>query len=156
MKNTKWMKEMTSAELAEAIKNGTDTVIIPGGAYEVYGPQLPLGSDTIVSLAVCERVAAKTNAIIGPCFEVGESASLYQFPGTIKIMPDTNYRVMEDIIDSLASAIEQMVNDEEYQKDCENLQFTPLYMDPTKVAEYETEYYDFLNGMADTIQSDTF
>lgn len=64
MKNTKWMKEMTSAELAEAIKNGTDTVIIPGGAYEVYGPQLPLGSDTIVSLAVCERVAAKTNAII--------------------------------------------------------------------------------------------
>ena len=30
MKNTKWMKEMTSAELAEAIKNGTDTVIIPG------------------------------------------------------------------------------------------------------------------------------
>ena len=102
MKNTKWMKEMTSAELAEAIKNGTDTVIIPGGAYEVYGPQLPLGSDTIVSLAVCERVAAKTNAIIGPCFEVGESASLYQFPGTIKIMPDTYYRVMEDIIDSLA------------------------------------------------------
>ena len=62
----------------------------------------------------------------------------------------------QDIIDSLASAIEQMVNDEEYQKDCENLQFTPLYMDPTKVAEYETEYYDFLNGMADTIQSDTF
>ena len=62
----------------------------------------------------------------------------------------------QDIIDSLASAIEQMVNDEAYQKDCENLQFTPLYMDPTKVAEYETEYYDFLNGMADTIQSDTF
>lgn len=62
----------------------------------------------------------------------------------------------QDIIDSLASAIEQMVNDEEYQKDCENLQFTPLYMDPTKVAEYEAEYYDFLNGMADTICSDTF
>lgn len=62
----------------------------------------------------------------------------------------------QDIIDSLASAIEQMVNDEEYQKDCENLQFTPLYMDPTQAAEYETEYYDFLNGMADTIRSDTF
>ena len=62
----------------------------------------------------------------------------------------------QDIINSLASAIEQMVNDEEYQKDCENLQFPPLYMDPTKVAEYEAEYYDFLNGMADTIQSDTF
>ena len=48
-----------------------------------------------------------------------------------------NMDTPQDIIDSLASAIEQMVNDEEYQKDCENLQFTPLYMDPTKVAEYE-------------------
>ena len=101
MKNTKWMKEMTSAELAEAVQSGIDTVIIPGGAYEVYGPQLPLGSDSIVSAAICERVAAKTNAIIGPFFEVGESASLYGFPGTIKILPDTYYRVMEDIVNSL-------------------------------------------------------
>ena len=101
MKNTKWMKEMTSAELAEAVKNGTDTVIIPGGAFEVYGPQLPLGSDSIVAKAICERVAAKTTAIIGPFFEVGESASLYGFPGTIKILPDTYYKVMEDIVNSL-------------------------------------------------------
>ena len=59
MKNTKWMKEMTSAELAEAVKSGINTVIIPGGAYEVYGPQLPLGSDSIVSKAICERVASR-------------------------------------------------------------------------------------------------
>lgn len=73
MTNTKWMKEMTSAELAEAVKT-CDTVIIPGGAIEVYGPHLPLGSDSIVSKAICERVAARTNAIIGPFIEVGESA----------------------------------------------------------------------------------
>lgn len=101
MKNTKWMKEMTSAELAEAVKH-CDTVIIPGGAIEVYGPQLPLGSDSIVSEAICERVAAQTNAIIGPFIEVGESATLYQFPGTIKIMPETYALMMRDIVDSLA------------------------------------------------------
>lgn len=100
MKNTKWMKEMTSAELAEAVKT-CDTVIIPGGAIEVYGPQLPLGSDSIVSKAICELVAEKTNAIIGPFIEVGESAALYQFPGTIKIMPETYSLMMRDIMDSL-------------------------------------------------------
>lgn len=62
----------------------------------------------------------------------------------------------QEIIDALASSIEQMVNDSTYQEDCENLQFAPLYMGPEEVAEYEQAYYDFLNGMADVIQSDTF
>ena len=44
MKNTNWMKEMSWTEFAER-KLSCDTVIIPGGAIEVYGPQLPLGSD---------------------------------------------------------------------------------------------------------------
>lgn len=100
MKNTKWMKEMTSAELNEAVKT-CDTVIIPGGAFEIYGPHLPLGSDSIVSKAICERIAEKTNAIIGPFIEVGESTSLYEFPGTIKIRPHTYALIMTDIIDSL-------------------------------------------------------
>ena len=100
MKNTRWMKEMTSMEFAEAVKT-CKTVIIPGGAFEIYGPQLPLGSDSIVSEAICERVAEKTNSIIGPFIEVGESASLYQFPGTIKIMPESYSLIMRDIIDSL-------------------------------------------------------
>ncbi len=100
MKNTKWMKEMSWTEFDE-IRKKCDTVIIPGGAIEVYGPHLPLGSDTIVSAAVCELVAEKTNAIIGPMFEMGESNSLAQFPGTIKILPETYAAVIRDIIDSL-------------------------------------------------------
>lgn len=100
MKNTKWMREMTSEEFTEAVKT-CDTVIIPAGAIEVYGPQLPLGSDSIVSDAICRRVAEKVNAIIGPFIEVGESAALYQFPGTIKIMPHTYSLMMTDIMNSL-------------------------------------------------------
>ena len=64
------MKEMSWTEFAER-KLSCDTVIIPGGAIEVYGPQLPLGSDSIVSKAICEMVAEKTNAMIGPFIEVG-------------------------------------------------------------------------------------
>lgn len=100
MKNTNWIKEMSWTEFVER-KAGCDTVIIPAGAIEVYGPQLPLGSDSIVSKAICEMVAEKTNAMIGPFIEVGESAALYGFPGTIKIMPQTYYLMMRDIMDSL-------------------------------------------------------
>lgn len=100
MKNTNWMKEMCWTEFAER-KLSCDTVIIPGGAIEVYGPQLPLGSDSIVSKAICEMVAEKTNAMIGPFIEVGESAALYGFPGTIKIMPQTYYLMMRDVMESL-------------------------------------------------------
>lgn len=100
MKNTKWIKEMSWTEFDE-IRKGCNTVIIPGGAIEVYGPHMPLGSDSIVSEAICTKVADKVNAVIGPMIEVGESAALYGFPGTIKIMPETYRLIMKDIIDSL-------------------------------------------------------
>ena len=100
MKPTKWMKEMSSQEFEEISKT-CDTVIIPGGAIEVYGPHMPLASDSIVSKAVSELVAEKTNAIIGPMIEVGESAALDMFPGTITIKPETYSAMMKDIIDSM-------------------------------------------------------
>ena len=100
MKNTKWMREMSSQEFEE-ISKSCDTVIIPGGAIEVYGPHMPLGSDSIVSEGICQLVAEKTNAIIGPMIEVGESAALGMFPGTIIIKPETYSAVMKDVIDSL-------------------------------------------------------
>lgn len=100
MKNTNWMKYMSWNEFDERRKE-CDTVIIPSGAVEEYGPHMPLGSDIIVSEAICERVAEKTNAVIAPVIEIGESENLFQFPGTVRLtMP--NYRAaMRDVLDSL-------------------------------------------------------
>jgi len=100
VKKTNWLKEMSWMDFDERRKI-CDTVIIPGGAIEVYGPHMPLGSDSIVSNAICERVAEKTNAIIGPMIEVGESAALGEFPGTIVVGPDTYTVIMKDILNSL-------------------------------------------------------
>lgn len=100
MKNTNWLKEMSWTEFDERRKT-CDTVIIPGGAIEVYGPHMPLGSDSIVSIAVCELIAEKTNSIIGPMIEVGESATLGLFPGTIVVKPETYAAMTKDIMDSL-------------------------------------------------------
>ena len=55
MENTNWIKLMSSSEFAER-KKTCDTVIIPVGATEVYGPHMPMGSDIIVAQDVAERL----------------------------------------------------------------------------------------------------
>lgn len=90
---------MSWVEFDEARKT-CDTVIIPGGAVEVYGPHMPLGSDIIVSEAICEIVASKVNALIAPVVEMGESAGLAQFPGTITLKPRTYEMIVRDMLDS--------------------------------------------------------
>lgn len=100
MENTNWIKLMSSSEFAER-KKTCDTVIIPVGATEVYGPHMPMGSDIIVAQDVAELVAAKTNAMIGPSLEVGESYSLTKYPGTLYLRPTTWMAVIEDFMASL-------------------------------------------------------
>lgn len=100
MENTKWIKYMSSSEFDEKRKT-CDTVIIPVGATEVYGPHLPMGSDILVAQAVAEKVADRVNAMIGPSLEVGESYSLSKYPGTLYLRPETWKAVVEDYMVSL-------------------------------------------------------
>lgn len=79
----------------------TKLAIIPSGAFEVYGPHLPLGTDTLVSCKIAEIVANNVTAIIGPTLEVGDSATLDEFPGTITIKPESFKNYMWDTLKSL-------------------------------------------------------
>lgn len=99
-KATYWLKEMSWREF-DHFRKQSDLVIIPGGATEVYGPHLPLGSDTLVSQAISERVAQRVNAVIAPMLEAGESKSLSAFPGTVVIRPLSYEAVYRDIIESM-------------------------------------------------------
>lgn len=74
------LREISWAKFDEIRKN-IDTVIIPSGAVEGYGPHMPLGSDIIAAEEIAFRVAEKTGAIIGPSIEVGDSRSQRTFPG---------------------------------------------------------------------------
>lgn len=100
MENTKWIKLMSSSEFDEKRKS-CNTVIIPVGAIEVYGPHMPMGSDIIVAQDIAERVADKVNAMIGPSLEVGESYSLSLYPGTLYLKPETWSMVISDYMESL-------------------------------------------------------
>ena len=62
---------------------------------------MPLGSDTLVSEALCKMVAEKANAVVGPCVEAGISQNLYGFPGTIYVRPESLKAVYRDIVESM-------------------------------------------------------
>ncbi len=100
MENTNWIKLMSSSEFDERRKT-CDTVIIPVGATEVYGPHLPMGSDILVAQAVADLVAKSVNAMVGPSLEVGESYSLSKYPGTLYLRPETWEAVVSDYMTSL-------------------------------------------------------
>jgi len=93
------IKYMTWMEFDKRRKE-TKTVIIPSGAIEVYGPHLPLGSDIIVAEKVAQLVAERTNAIVGPSVEIGESNGLYTFPGTLITKPENLKAIYKDICKS--------------------------------------------------------
>ena len=94
------MKYMTWQDFDEMRKQ-TKTVIFPSGAFEVYGPHMPLGADTLVSQALCKLVADKANAVVGPCVEAGISQNLYGFPGTVYVRPEHLKGVYRDFVESM-------------------------------------------------------
>lgn len=100
MKQVNYMKEMSCKTFVER-KKTTDLVIIPSGAFEVYGPHLPLGTDTLVANKIAGLVAERVNAIIGPVLEAGESSELEDFPGTITISSESFKQYLWDTLRSL-------------------------------------------------------
>jgi len=99
-KKTRYLKEMSWTEF-DSRREKTELIIIPSGAFEVYGPHLPLGTDTLVSEKISEIVAEKMNGLIGPTLEVGDSSALNEFPGTITIKPENFKEYMKDTVRSL-------------------------------------------------------
>ncbi|WP_145407892.1 creatininase family protein [Paenibacillus xylanexedens] len=100
MTQSRKLKEM-SWTLFEEYKKHTNLVIIPVGAIEVYGPHLPLGSDSLLADQLAKLVAERVGAIIGPTVEAGDSNVLNDFPGTITIRPESLKAYLGDIVHSL-------------------------------------------------------
>lgn len=76
-------------------------VIIPTGAVEVYGPHLPLASDTIVAQGVARLVAERMQGLCAPALPVGYSADLMSFPGTLNVSPEVFLNYLDGICRSL-------------------------------------------------------
>lgn len=77
-----------------------DTVLIPFGAVEVYGPHLPMGADGIATSALAREVAEHVPAFVAPLIPVGFSETLAEFPGTLSVTPESLVGYARDLSES--------------------------------------------------------
>ena len=72
----------------EALRQETQTVILPLGSLEEHGPHLPLGTDTFHALEVARRVARLRPVVVAPPLFYGMCRSTREHPGTVSISGD--------------------------------------------------------------------
>jgi creatinine amidohydrolase len=82
-------EELTSPAAGEPA--GTPVALLPVGAVEPHGPHAPLGTDTLISLAVCERAAQllqenpELRPLILPAVAYGVTDFSAGFPGSVGV-----------------------------------------------------------------------
>ncbi|MCS7386820.1 MAG: creatininase family protein [archaeon GB-1867-005] len=97
------LHEMTRSAFEEWLQSEKRPVaLIAVGSIEQHGPHLPLGTDTIWAVSVCEEIARRTNSIVvQPCWP-GFSPHHMEFKGTITFSAETLLRILLETIGSLA------------------------------------------------------
>lgn len=95
------MKEMNMVDYRREIAK-TRAMLLPLGAFEVWGPHLPIGADTLVAEEIANLLSERVGWIVGPCLPVGYSESLYfDEGGTINVRPESLKNYLLDIMESL-------------------------------------------------------
>lgn len=100
--------ELTSPQVAALLTAPRRPVLLlPVGAIEPHGPHAPLSTDPMISLGVCERVAARLadhpslQALILPPLPYGVTRCASAFPGAVHVSEDTLYAIVTDVCGSL-------------------------------------------------------
>ena len=77
-------------------------LLVPSGCIEYHGPHLPLGVDTLIVEALCERVAERVNAVVAPAFAYGPTGYAVTGPegGTVDVSTERFGRHVKDVLAS--------------------------------------------------------
>ena len=98
---TVFLEELTSTELAGAIKAGRTTIIVPIGGTEQNGPHIVLGKHNVRAKALAAKVAAALgNALVAPVIAYVPEGGIdpptghMRYPGTITVPVDAYRKVL--------------------------------------------------------------
>lgn len=95
--------DMTSPEVAKAVKEGYTTVVFSVGSNEQHGPCLAVSTDTVLGDVLALGIAEKLGkALKAPTINVGCSEHHMKFPGTITLRKETLQDVLRDYVSSLS------------------------------------------------------
>jgi creatinine amidohydrolase len=97
------MQHMTWPEVAKALEDGYNAVIVMLSSVEQHGPHLPLNTDSIIADELALRVARKLGkTMIAPVIRPGCSDHHLCLPGTISLRPQVVLEIIRDYCSSLA------------------------------------------------------
>lgn len=97
--------ELTSPEVGGAFEGGHRVGLLPVGATEQHGPHLPVGTDTIIATALCERAATLSDAIVLPSLAIGTSFGHgTAFPGTLSLSPESLSHLIRECLEWAAAS----------------------------------------------------
>jgi creatinine amidohydrolase len=95
------LAELTSPKL-DALRD--PIALWPVGAIEPHGPHAPLGTDTLISVGMCERAAARLDdAVVLPALPFGVTRYGAAFAGAIGISEDILRGMVLDVARSVAA-----------------------------------------------------
>jgi creatinine amidohydrolase len=93
-------REQLRASAAEAL------AVIPIGATEQHGPHLPTGTDFFtveaVALEAAKIASSEIPVIVTPALPFGSSDHHFVFGATLSLSTETYYRVLRELVESLA------------------------------------------------------
>jgi creatinine amidohydrolase len=91
------LDELTSPQLA-ALRERRPVALWPVGAVEPHGPHAPLGTDTLISVGICERAAQRLeDAVVLPPLQFGVTRYGAAFAGAVGISEATLRAVVLDV-----------------------------------------------------------
>ena len=83
--------------------------VLPLGAVEPHGPHAPLVTDTLISIGVSHRAAARLEGeipvLVLPPVHYGVTRYAGAFPGVVSISEDTLIRVVTEIADAVGTIV---------------------------------------------------
>lgn len=98
--NHQRLQELKWPDVKEYLEND-QRIILPIGSTEQHSFWLPLGTDSMVAIALAEDAAKKTNILVAPPLWMGWSPHHMALPGTITIRPEILIEFLFDEIESL-------------------------------------------------------
>jgi creatinine amidohydrolase len=101
MEKEVWLQNLTWEEIQHKLDSDLKTIILPVGSTEQHGYHLPVGTDTMVAMALAECAAQETKALVAPPVWFGWSPHHMVLSGTITIRPEVLIELVYDVIQSL-------------------------------------------------------
>ena len=140
---------MRLADLAYPDVDPSAIALLPLGATEAHGPHAPLGTDTLISVGICERAAAQLEGdipvVVLPELAYGVTRYAAAFPGAISIGEETLARLVTEICSGFERAI--LVNSHFEPEQVRTLRDTGLpLLDLTRRANAERLTDEFREG----------